>query len=145
MVRIDVHYEGGLHCQAIHAPSGAVLATDAPVDNHGRGEAFSPTDLVATALATCMATTMGIVADRHGWKIDGASLVVTKEMTSEGPRRIRRLAVAIECPAPSAADPDAGAQAVADAKKTLEQTAHNCPVRISLLPAIEVPVEFRWR
>jgi putative redox protein len=135
MVRIDVRYDGGLHCQAVHAPSGETLGTDAPVDNHGRGQTFSPTDLVATALATCMATTMGIVADRHGWKIDGASLAVTKEMTSEGPRRIRRLAVTIDCPAPA----DAGA------KQTLEQTAHNCPVRISLLPAIEVPVEFRWR
>ena len=134
MVRIDVKYEGGLHCQAVHGPSGEALATDAPVDNHGRGETFSPTDLVATALATCMATTMGIVSDRHGWKIEGASLVVTKEMTSEGPRRIRRLAVTIDCPAPEDAE----------AKKTLEQTAHNCPVRISLLPAIEVPVEFRW-
>jgi putative redox protein len=137
MVRIDVRYEGGLHCQAVHGPSGETLGTDAPVDNHGRGETFSPTDLVATALATCMATTMGIVSDRHGWKIEGASLVVTKEMTSDGPRRIRRLAVTIDCPAPADAD--------ADAKKTLEQTARNCPVRISLLPAIEVPVEFRWR
>src|SRR5690348_4577326 len=114
MVRIDVRYEGGLHCLATHGPSGEKLATDAPVDNQGRGESFSPTYLVATALATCMATTMGIVSDRHGWKIDGASFTVTKEMTNEGPRRIRRLAVSIDCPAPS----DAAA------KSTLEQTAH---------------------
>lgn len=134
MVRIDVRYEGGLHCLATHGPSGEKLATDAPVDNHGRGESFSPTDLVATALATCMATTMGIVSDRHGWNINGASFAVTKEMTNEGPRRIRRLAVTIDCPAP----------ADASAKKTLEQTAHGCPVRISLLPAIEVPIEIRW-
>jgi len=135
MVKIDVRYEGGLRCHAVHGPSGEKLSTDAPVDNQGRGESFSPTDLVATALGTCMATIMGIVADRHGWNIDGTRMSVGKEMTSEAPRRIRRLEVRIEGPA--------GLDE--NARKTLENAAHTCPVRLSILPAIEVPVEFRWR
>lgn len=134
MVRIDVRYEGGLRCRAVHGPSGEELSTDAPVDNQGRGESFSPTDLVATALATCMATIMGIVADRHGWNIEGTRMSVTKEMTSEAPRRIRRLEVLVESTA--ALDESA--------RKALEKAAHTCPVRLSILPAIEVPVEFRW-
>lgn len=134
MVKIDVRYEGGLRCHAVHGPSGQQLATDAPVDNHGRGESFSPTDLVATALGTCMATIMGIVADRHGWNIDGTSMRISKEMTTEVPRRIRKLAVEID--APGALDEQS--------RRTLENAAHTCPVRLSILPAIEVPVEFRW-
>lgn len=135
MVRIDVRYEGGLRCHAVHGPSGEELSTDAPVDNQGRGESFSPTDLVATALATCMATIMGIVADRHGWNIDGTTMSVAKEMTSEAPRRIRRLEVVVDSPA-TLDD---------NARKTLENAAHSCPVRLSILPAIEVPVEFHWK
>jgi putative redox protein len=134
MVQIDVRYEGGLRCHAVHGPSGRELATDAPVDNHGRGESFSPTDLVATALGTCMATIMGIVADRNGWNIDGTSMRIAKEMTSEAPRRIRRLTVEIE----------SSAALDAESRRTLEEAAHTCPVRLSILPAIEVPVEFRW-
>ena len=73
MVEIRVQYEGGLRCRAVHGPSGAELVTDAPVDNHGKGASFSPTDLVATALATCVLTTMGIVAERHGWELAGST------------------------------------------------------------------------
>lgn len=134
MVRIDVRYEGGLHCSAVHGPSGRTLETDAPVDNQGRGESFSPTDLVATALGTCMATIMGIVADRNGWNIEGTRIRIAKEMTPEGPRRIQRLGVVID--APSGLD--------AAARRTLEDAAHTCPVRLSILPAIDVPVEFHW-
>lgn len=134
MVHIDITYTGGLRCQAIHGPSGRELTTDAPVDNHGRGESFSPTDLVATALGSCMATIMGIVAERHGWNIDGSSIGVDKEMTSEGPRRIARLSVAIDVPSPLDDS----------ARRTLENAAHTCPVRLSMLPAIDVPVTFRW-
>ena len=134
MVRIDVRYEGGLHCSAVHGPSGRTLETDAPVDNHGRGESFSPTDLVATALGTCMATIMGIVADRHGWNIDGTTMKNDKGMTTDGPRRIERLGVPIESPA----------KLDDEARRTLENAAHTCPVRLSILPAIDVPVEFRW-
>lgn len=134
MVKIEVEYEGALRCHAVHGPSGQDLSTDAPVDNQGRGESFSPTDLVATALGTCMATIMGIVADRHGWNIAGTRMSIAKEMTSDGPRRIRRLGVVVEAPA--------GLDAAAH--EALEKAAHTCPVRLSILPAIEVPVEFRW-
>ena len=136
MVRIDVRYEGGLHCSALHEPSGRTLETDAPVDNHGRGESFSPTDLVATALGTCMATVMGIVADRNGWNIEGTSMKVAKEMTTEGvgPRRIQRLGVTIDAPC----------ELDQSARRTLENAAHSCPVRLSILPAIDVPVVFHW-
>lgn len=133
MVSISIVYQGELHCSAVHGPSATRLETDAPVDNQGRGESFSPTDLVATALGTCMATTMGIVSKKHGWVIDGARVAVQKHMTPP-PRRIARLDVRIEMPAAF----DAAARA------ELEQTAHGCPVRISLLPAIEVPIEFVW-
>ena len=134
MVRVDIVYTGQLHCEATHAPSSAILTTDAPVDNHGRGESFSPTDLVATALGSCMLTVMGISADQHGWDLAGTTVTVSKEMTSEGPRRIARLEVAIDVPA----DLDE-----AD-REVVERAAHTCPVRLSILPAIEVPVAFRW-
>jgi putative redox protein len=134
MVHIDVRYEGGLRCHAVHGPSGRELSTDAPVDNHGRGESFSPTDLVATALGACMATIMGIVADRHGWNIDGTTMSIDKEMTGEAPRRIQRLVVKVE--APAGFDEQA--------RRTLENAAHTCPVRLSILPAIDVPVTFDW-
>lgn len=134
MVRVEMRYEGDLHCVAVHAPSGRELVTDAPVDNHGRGESFSPTDLVATALVTCMATVMGIVADRHGWNLAGMRLRVDKEMTTGTPRRIARLSAV--CEGPAGLD--------ATARRTLEAAAESCPVRHSLLPAIELPLEFRW-
>ena len=135
MVRIDIEYTGDLHCDARHAPSGTALATDAPVDNQGRGQSFSPTDLVATALGTCMATIMGIVARNNGWDIEGTRMTVDKQMTSAPPRRIDRIAVEVDVPA----------ELDDDARVALEQAAHTCPVRLSILPAIEVPVTFRWR
>lgn len=134
MVRIEMKYEGGLRCYAVHGPSGSAITTDAPVDNHGRGESFSPTDLVATALGTCMATIMGIVADRHRWDIAGTTISVEKGMTAELPRRIAKLTV--RCQGPGGLDEAA--------TRALEAAAHGCPVRLSLLPAIEIPVEFRW-
>lgn len=134
MVRVDIDYEGGLRCQATHQPSGSRVATDAPVDNHGRGESFSPTDLVATALGSCMATIMGIVADRHGWKLDGSHLTVDKVMSEDTPRRIAKLVVDFEGPA---ALDDA-------ARSALEAAARGCPVRHSIDPAIDVPMTFRW-
>jgi putative redox protein len=137
MVDIDVIYEGRLRCAATHEPSLAKLATDAPVDNHGRGESFSPTDLVATGLGTCMATVMGILAHKKQWNLDGSRIHVKKEMTKTGPRRIERLPVRIEMAAATAAlDPDA--------RSALEHAANTCPVRLSIHEAIDVPVVFVW-
>lgn len=134
MVRIQVAYEGELHCKAVHGPSGAELSTDAPVDNQGRGESFSPTDLVATALGSCMLTVMGILARTLGIDIAGATATVEKEMTSAPPRRIQRLRVRIEMP------PGIGAEN----REKFERAAHTCPVHRSLHPDVEKPIEFVW-
>lgn len=138
MVSIDVTYDGDLRCTAVHGPSRTTLLTDAPVDNQGKGAAFSPTDLVATGLATCMATTMGIVARKQSLPLDGLRVAVNKHMTTTAPRRIARLEVRISLPSESARALDA------DARSLLEQTAHGCPVRLSLLEAIDVPIVFEW-
>src|SRR5947199_2164863 len=98
MVQIDITYQGDLRCQAKHAPSGKTLLTDAPVDNMGKGESFSPTDLVATALGTCMLTIMGIVASRHNLDISGTKVTVIKEMATVPFRRIGKLTVTIKVP-----------------------------------------------
>src|SRR5436190_8383122 len=94
-VQIEITYQGGLRCEAMHGPSGAKLATDAPVDNQGRGESFSPTDLVATALGTCIMTIMGIVAERGGLDLAGTQVHVTKEMLAAPVRRIGKLTVTV--------------------------------------------------
>jgi putative redox protein len=137
MVSIDVVYEGQLHCLATHGPSGVELTTDAPVDNQGQGASFSPTDLVATALGTCMLTTMAIRTREQGYALQGTRLTVKKHMTPTLPRRIAKLDVTIVVP-------DAGALGAAD-RELLESIAHTCPVRLSILDAIEVPVAFHWQ
>jgi putative redox protein len=137
LVRIDIRYEGELHCRAVHAPSGATLETDAPVDNHGRGASFSPTDLLATGLGTCMLTVMGILARERGYVLEGTRVTVQKHMTPP-PRRVARLDVTLDVPQASAAAIDATGRA------DLERRANECPVRLSLLPAIDVPLKFNW-
>src|SRR3954467_11819441 len=97
-VQIEILYQGELRCQATHGPSNERLFSDAPVDNHGKGESFSPTDLVATALGTCMLTVMGIFAERHELDLTGARATVQKEMTPTPPRRIARLTCEIRVP-----------------------------------------------
>jgi len=134
MVEVRVTYTGDLHTQAVHGPSQAVLETDAPVDNCGKGEAFSPTDLVGTAMGTCMLTIMGIYARKHGLKIEGATALVTKEMTSTLPRMIARLCTVIEVPLPEGHEHCEG----------LRQAALGCPVHRSLHPDVEKPLEIRW-
>jgi uncharacterized OsmC-like protein len=134
MVKIDIRYEGGLRCAAKHGPSGQTLHTDAPVDNHGRGESFSPTDLVATALGTCMATIMGIIAERHQIDLRGMEIEVTKEMSADAPRRIAKLWTKIKVPLP----PDHPQRAL------LENGALTCPVHKSLGGEMEKPVDFEW-
>src|SRR4030088_3640993 len=100
MVKVDIKYTGDLHCDATHGPSDAKLATDAPADNKGKGQAFSPTDLVATALGTCISTTMGIKADSLGVDLRGMKVSVQKEMSKDSPRRIARLPSDVHIPLP---------------------------------------------
>src|ERR1043165_8781024 len=100
MVKISVKYSGNLHCDATHGPSQSKISTDAPTDNKGKGEAFSPTDLVATALATCMSTTMGIKAEDLGVDLRGMSVSVQKEMSNDPPRRIIALPSEVHIPLP---------------------------------------------
>ena len=138
MVDIYLEYQGDLRCRAEHGPSHNLLMTDAPVDNQGRGEAFSPTDLVATGLASCMATVMGILARQRGYALEGTRVHVKKTMTASPPRRIARLAVTITLP-------KSATLSVAEGRADLEHEAHHCPVRLSLLEAIEVPVSFDWQ
>ena len=132
MVTIDLTYQGGLRCSAIHQPSGNVIRTDAPLDNNGRGEAFSPTDLVATALGACMATVMGIVAERKGISLEGLEIQVRKHMSEDAPRRIARLELDIRMPLASS-HPE---------RKLLESAARGCPVHHSLHP--DIMVDFNW-
>jgi len=132
MVKVTVEYQGDLHCSAQHGPSGATLQTDAPVDNQGKGESFSPTDLVGTALGSCMATVMGIYARHKGIGLEGMRIEVTKEMTQSPPRKIARLSAEIWMPAGLARNP------------ALEQAALTCPVHQSLHPDMEKPVNFHW-
>ncbi len=134
MVNIQLEYQGDLHCRATHGPSGTELNTDAPKDNQGRGESFSPTDLVATALGSCMLTIMGIAARTQNIDITGATASVDKEMTAAMPRRIQRLTVKIHVPR---------VLSEADREK-LERAARACPVHKSLHPDIETPINFIW-
>jgi len=137
-VRVDIEYQGKLRCRAVHGPSGDAFTTDAPVDNHGRGEAFSPTDLVGTALGTCVLTIAGIVAERDGIDLAGTRVVVLKEMAAAPLRRIAKLAVDIAVPAAKAAAiPEA-------ARRKLERAGDTCPVRASLHPDVEVAIRWIW-
>lgn len=127
-------YLGELRVEATHLQSGEVIISDAPTDNNGKGQAFSPTDMVATALASCMLTVMGIVAARKGWDMTNSSAEVTKTMASN-PRRIEKISILIKM---NKADWDESA------KKLLEKTARTCPVGNSLHPDVEQQVIFEW-
>lgn len=134
MVQIDIKYCGELRCEATHAPSSRELQTDAPVDNQGRGESFSPTDLLATALGTCMLTIMGIAADKREWSIEGASVRVVKHMLADPLRRISQLDVTICVPG----EFDERAQ------KVLVEAALRCPVAQSISDNIDVQLVMEW-
>jgi putative redox protein len=134
MVEIDIVYKGELRCLATHQPSSTVLTTDAPVDNHGKGESFSPTDLVATALGTCMLTIMGIAAQSMQIDLSGTKVVVRKEMAAKPIRRIGTLAVTIDVPL-----------SLGEAQRQkLINAAMTCPVHKSMHPDVQMPIEFRW-
>jgi putative redox protein len=132
VVELRVAYEGGLRCRLTHGPSGSEISTDAPADNQGRGEAFSPTDLIGAALGSCILTTMGIVAKRHAIPMEGATAKVVKEMTQAPPRRIARLAVVVTLPA---------ALSEAD-REALRRAGEACPVHRSIHPDVKVDVMF---
>lgn len=132
MSTAKVVYKGNLRTENTHLKSGNTYNTDAPVDNNGKGEAFSPTDTVATGLANCMLTVMGIKANAMGVSIDGATAQVTKTMASN-PRRISKIEVVMQLPALDA-----------KSQKILENTANTCPVHYSLHPDIEKEISFNW-
>lgn len=132
MVEVDVIYEGELHCRLIHGPSKAEIGTDAPKDNMGKGEAFSPTDLVGAALGSCMLTIIGIVAQRLNVDVTGVKAHVTKEMATTPPRRIAKLPVTITF----------DKKFDEKVRRQLETGALTCPVHKSLHPEIESPVKF---
>jgi len=134
MVTIAMKYTGQLHCEAVHTSSGSTLVTDAPKDNMGLGEAFSPTDLVATALGTCILTTMAIKANKLKISIDGATARTEKIMVVSPVRRIGKLITEIVMPTGIAVEHREG----------LEHAAHQCPVHQSLHPDVEKPIRFVW-
>lgn len=133
MVQMSVIYQGEKHCELTHGPSGQIIATDAPKDNNGRGEAFSPTDLCAVSLATCMLTVMAIQAEKEGVDLRGSTARVTKEMQAS-PRRISKIGVTLSLPS----------HLSAEWRQKLETTAHHCPVKLSLHPDIQLDVVFQY-
>ncbi len=133
-VEINVRYVGQLHCEAVHGPSGASLATDAPTDNGGKGASFSPTDLVATALGTCVLTILGLVAERHQIDLQGTTVHVTKEMITQPVRRIGSLRTIVTIPKGAVDDPSM--------RERMETAARKCPVHQSLHAEIDAPIEF---
>ena len=135
MVEAQVIYQGDLRCVATHGPSQSSIETDAPQDNMGKGERFSPTDLVGTALATCVLTTMAIAGRRKGVELPGMTATVRKHMTAELPRRIARLEVDVVIPLPGD-HPE---------RAFLEAAAKGCPVARSLHPDTQVMETFAWQ
>mgnify|MGYP002478086424 FL=1 len=135
MAHFEVEYTGNLRCRATHLRSGTVIETDAPVDNHGNGERFSPTDLVATALGVCMMTVMGIAAQDKQLSLEGTRLEIEKTMAAS-PRRIIKIRVDVHFP-------DELKITEAD-RAHLERVARNCPVAKSIHPDIEQDIHFHW-
>lgn len=130
----QTEYIGGLRTSSVHLRSGQIVITDAPPDNQGRGEAFSPTDMLSTSLACCMITIMGIVANRHAINIDGTKAEVSKIMGSD-PRRVIEIVVALTVPGKNLSDKD---------KQLLMNAAYTCPVAKSLHPDLKQTVSFEW-
>jgi putative redox protein len=136
MPTVKTTYLGDLRTDSTHLQSGNKLITDAPTDNMGKGEAFSPTDLLATATGTCMITTMAIVAQRDEIDLAGSEVEVTKIMTQTPPRRVARLEINLKMKSNIVLSPEQ--------VKKLENTAHKCPVSLSLHPDVEQVLMFEW-
>ena len=132
MVEIRAVYEGGLRCRVTHGPSGQTFQTDAPTDNQGKGEAISPTDLLAASLGSCILTVMGIIAQHRGIELAGTTIHVQKEMSDVPVRRVVRLSSTVTFPR----------RFSEEERLLLERTAKSCPVHHSLHPDIAVPIEF---
>ena len=130
-----VTYESNLRTTCLHLQSGSAIETDAPTDNKGKGERFSPTDLIATGLGACMITTMGIKAGTMQLSLDGAKVEVTKIMVSD-PRRIGKIIAHVTMPA--------GINADEKTKEILERVARTCPVERSLHPEVALDIAFKW-
>jgi putative redox protein len=130
----ELSYEGELRTIATHVYSGTQIFTDAPIDNFGKAQSFSPTDLVATALGTCMVTIMGIECIKQNWNIDGTKMYIQKKMTIN-PRRIAEVHIQIDIP---------GKNLDLDKRNILEQLALNCPVAKSLHPDIKQEIVFKY-
>jgi putative redox protein len=135
MATSTVFYIGDLRTKATHLKSNESIISDAPVDNHGKGEAFSPTDLMATSLGSCMATTMGIKANQNGWNIDGTTVEITKIMGTD-PRRIIQIDALVTFPKGSFDE---------KTRTILENTSRTCPVAKSLHPDLVQNMVFVWR
>lgn len=134
MTSVTIEYQGNLRCKAVHELSGTVLTTDAPRDNHGKGESFSPSDLVATALGSCILSVMGLKARMLNVDISGATAVVDKEMANAPARKIKKIAVKVRVPH----------QLSTEQRQALEAAAHTCPVHKSMHPDVEMPIEIVW-
>ena len=128
-----IEYVGELRCRSEHAESGVVVTTDAPKDNQGLGESFSPSDLLAVSLGSCVLSMMGIAARSLSTDISGATATVEKEMANS-PRRIAKISVAVRVPHDVAPD----------IVRSLEAAAHTCPVHNCLDPSLETPMTFTW-
>ena len=134
MITAETIYLGQLRTEAKHVRSGTKIITDAPVDNQGKGEAFSPTDLVAAALGTCMLTIMGIAAETHGYNIDGTEVKITKIM-ADNPRRIGEIVVEVTFPPFHYTEQH---------KRVLEHITRTCPVALSLHPDLKQTMIFNY-
>lgn len=131
-VEMDIIYKGDLLCEATHCPSGKIIETDAPVDNGGKGSAFSPTDLASAALGACIVTIMGLTAKKRGIDIDGTKVRVVKEMAQSPVRRIAKLSVDIKLPKEKKySDEDV---------ELFKKVAEMCPVKQSLHPDIRIEI-----
>lgn len=129
-----ITYKGDLRCECTHLQSGTIIETDAPTDNRGKGERFSPTDTVCVALGTCIITTMGIRANDMQIELKNTQLEVTKHMLSD-PRRIGKIEIVLNIPSVAIEEKD---------KKVLEMIGNNCPVTKSLHPDLEVNIQYNW-
>lgn len=134
MATSKITYSGGLRTRSVHERSGNEIITDAPLDNKGKGEAFSPTDLLATALGNCMLTIAGIAAAEHGFSIDGATCEITKVM-AESPRRVAEIIADFSFPPNNYTEKE---------KKIIERAANTCPVFYSLHPDLKKRVSFNF-